>query len=1216
MSREVIPVVVPVREEGDNPGKYLERLEAAVAKSMIATILSKSADPFAQSVLRSYTRRFPFFGEPIDMSLRKFLLEAELPKETQQVDRVIQAFADRYHECNPGIFGGSDQAYVVAFSLMMLHTDAFNRNNKRKMGRSEYVRNTQGQGVGEEVLGCFYDNICYTPFVHYEEEVDINGERVLPFKPKKSKLKGGAISVVESTSLTGGGAAASSGKEKKMSGPLDPYNLLIEQRLDALRPALKEILQLEDPYNYRAAGQPDLDPVALQRAFTHTGVLQILSPRSRPAAYDGPLLPPTPGISSGLGFPATPSEAQAQAGIVSLKITKVGVLWRKRSEKKKKKVRSPWQEWGAILTGSQLYLFKNAGWAKGLMQQFSAAQVPHTHHLPHPHHHERAPARDRVPVVFRPPLQVFKPDALVKTDEAVALVDRGYTRHKNAFVFVSNGGDEEVFLADDATEREEWLGLINYAAAFRGAGVRIRGMAGGAGGSAEDSEVKRLESVRSTRSLRSAAGETVTVSRQALSGTLQRQVMAARRSIMLQRIVELGAEVETAERHVENSEREARQLMVLSPISPKSKEAVVSAAQLLAVRLMGARKDVWRLRCWRDILVADVRLEGDVAGLPATLLPPASQSPRDAKLDDKKRKDKLPLLRLTSRVSQAVSGSPASSNATAVHRSPPLSPTSPTRSPRSARPSTTGSSGVETPKAAAQDVFLTPPESTATDGRPQSQQRDSEGWRLPPLRLDHLVQSQAPDMGEEPRSAVSGPLLTVGSSLGGGSLSQASSTASNITGTDGGNDAVEQYGHRREMQDITPTATAASSTSYEQSEAPMKSSEQAAQVQRLVRRTSDNIPMFNTPPHNAPLSLDGTAAGAIPASVVATPESKHRTSVRKSLQKTLRGSSNHHRRAKDSSSTILSSTGETAAAADPHTEASAVKPDEDFTPGLQRDGKRFLLHGKQASVVQFGGEWSKPNSEPVTELVGERMKMRRTLWRGESSGSAGTVDREPESSQGGHQEGAGSHDASRSLTGSEQRGQDYFPASNSNDGSIAARTPMALQTQMQRISGSERASQMSPDSVLRSDAEAAFAYAAASPTHGQASRPSSDASASGVGRPKTEYFDFEAFEENTHTTTARKASVGTYVPTSLPMDAESDDEDFSLGPRVRVPTGSPPPTEVSATKAGAERDVEREHWFGGDHDSDEGEVDDSMIERPIGDEELRRVSTVPAVSPL
>lgn len=101
-SRELF--VVPQREEGDTPAKYLIRLEEAVSRGAVAAILSKSDDEFSKNVLRSYMRGFKFFGDPLDMSIRKLLMEAELPKETQQIDRVLQAFANRYHECNPGIY--------------------------------------------------------------------------------------------------------------------------------------------------------------------------------------------------------------------------------------------------------------------------------------------------------------------------------------------------------------------------------------------------------------------------------------------------------------------------------------------------------------------------------------------------------------------------------------------------------------------------------------------------------------------------------------------------------------------------------------------------------------------------------------------------------------------------------------------------------------------------------------------------------------------------------------------------------------------------------------------------------------------------------------------------------------------------------------------------------------------------------------------------------
>ena len=73
-------------------------------RSIIAGVMSKTNDQFSLAVLRSYMRKFAFFGDPIDMAIRKLLMEVELPKETQQIDRVLQGFADRYHECNPGIY--------------------------------------------------------------------------------------------------------------------------------------------------------------------------------------------------------------------------------------------------------------------------------------------------------------------------------------------------------------------------------------------------------------------------------------------------------------------------------------------------------------------------------------------------------------------------------------------------------------------------------------------------------------------------------------------------------------------------------------------------------------------------------------------------------------------------------------------------------------------------------------------------------------------------------------------------------------------------------------------------------------------------------------------------------------------------------------------------------------------------------------------------------
>ena len=105
-------VVIPEREPDETPAHYLGRLQEAVNRGVVAGILSKSGDAFSQAVLKSYIRSFAFFEDPMDMAIRKLLMRVELPKETQQIDRLLEKFADRYHECNPGIFSSSGRSKV------------------------------------------------------------------------------------------------------------------------------------------------------------------------------------------------------------------------------------------------------------------------------------------------------------------------------------------------------------------------------------------------------------------------------------------------------------------------------------------------------------------------------------------------------------------------------------------------------------------------------------------------------------------------------------------------------------------------------------------------------------------------------------------------------------------------------------------------------------------------------------------------------------------------------------------------------------------------------------------------------------------------------------------------------------------------------------------------------------------------------------------------
>ncbi len=90
--------------DDESPDDFMARAAKSLDKSEIAVVLSSHGHPFYQEALQACMRRFQFAGNALDIALRKLLMEVCLPKETQQIDRVMEAFAIRYCECNEGLF--------------------------------------------------------------------------------------------------------------------------------------------------------------------------------------------------------------------------------------------------------------------------------------------------------------------------------------------------------------------------------------------------------------------------------------------------------------------------------------------------------------------------------------------------------------------------------------------------------------------------------------------------------------------------------------------------------------------------------------------------------------------------------------------------------------------------------------------------------------------------------------------------------------------------------------------------------------------------------------------------------------------------------------------------------------------------------------------------------------------------------------------------------
>ncbi|KAL3351045.1 hypothetical protein AABB24_023442 [Solanum stoloniferum] len=120
-------------------------------------------EEFPLKVMHAFVDSFNFEGMDFGESIRYFLRGFRLPGEAQKIDRIMEKFAERFCKCNPNSFTSADTAYVLAYSVIMLNTDAHNSMVKDKMTKADFIRNNRGIDDGkdlpEDYLGALYDQI-------------------------------------------------------------------------------------------------------------------------------------------------------------------------------------------------------------------------------------------------------------------------------------------------------------------------------------------------------------------------------------------------------------------------------------------------------------------------------------------------------------------------------------------------------------------------------------------------------------------------------------------------------------------------------------------------------------------------------------------------------------------------------------------------------------------------------------------------------------------------------------------------------------------------------------------------------------------------------------------------------------------------------------------------------------------------------------------------
>ncbi|PNS17250.1 PH and SEC7 domain-containing protein [Sphaceloma murrayae] len=95
------------------------------------------------NTLRAYIELYNFTGQTILGGMRMLCNRLLLKAESQQVDRILDAFASRWCECNPEHgFKLKDVVHTMCYSLLLLNTDLHMADIESKMTRAQFVKNT------------------------------------------------------------------------------------------------------------------------------------------------------------------------------------------------------------------------------------------------------------------------------------------------------------------------------------------------------------------------------------------------------------------------------------------------------------------------------------------------------------------------------------------------------------------------------------------------------------------------------------------------------------------------------------------------------------------------------------------------------------------------------------------------------------------------------------------------------------------------------------------------------------------------------------------------------------------------------------------------------------------------------------------------------------------------------------------------------------------
>ncbi|KAF2459527.1 hypothetical protein BDY21DRAFT_282285 [Lineolata rhizophorae] len=132
----------PTEEDRDRAKKIFDGDEDFVIKPKAAAWLGGSSVDNTRT-RKAYMELFDWAGQNLLLAMRGLCAKLVLRAETQEIDRLLDAFSRRWCVCNPNHgFKATDVVHTICYSILLLNTDLHLADIEQKMNRGQFVKNT------------------------------------------------------------------------------------------------------------------------------------------------------------------------------------------------------------------------------------------------------------------------------------------------------------------------------------------------------------------------------------------------------------------------------------------------------------------------------------------------------------------------------------------------------------------------------------------------------------------------------------------------------------------------------------------------------------------------------------------------------------------------------------------------------------------------------------------------------------------------------------------------------------------------------------------------------------------------------------------------------------------------------------------------------------------------------------------------------------------